>query len=109
LLSRDVYQAPRELLRAIPGARLFELERIKEKSFCCGAGGGRMWMEENLGTRINENRTKEILKTGANHVCTACPFCLTMLDDAIKAKAENVQVLDISEILLKVLNQNKDN
>jgi len=100
----EIYQPPREALQAISNVKLLEMERNREKSFCCGAGGGRMWMEETIGTRINEKRTEEFLKTGANLVVTACPYCLTMFDDGIKAKGvENKQALDLSEVLLRAL------
>jgi Fe-S oxidoreductase len=77
------------------------MERSKEKSFCCGAGGARMWMEENIGTRVNLNRANEAIATGANVVATACPYCIIMLDDAVKTQGEGdqVTVLDISQVI----------
>jgi len=101
----SIYQEPREILRALPQARLVEMERSRTKSFCCGAGGGRMWMEEHLGSRINERRAKDAMMTGAKVIATACPFCLTMLDDGVKAKEEVIQVLDLAEILLKSISR----
>jgi Fe-S oxidoreductase len=79
--------------------------RCREKGFCCGAGGARMWMEENIGTRVNMNRTNEALETGADIVSTACPFCMIMLDDAVKAngKGDDVAVMDISQVFEKSL------
>ncbi|HML33964.1 (Fe-S)-binding protein [Sporomusa sphaeroides] len=100
----NIYDEPREILTAVPNVTLVEPERNRERSFCCGAGGGRMWMEEHLGRRINEERAEEAIRTGSDVIATACPFCLTMLDDGAKAKGnEEIQVLDLAEILLKVI------
>ncbi|MGZ4476745.1 MAG: (Fe-S)-binding protein, partial [Nocardioides sp.] len=76
-----VYTPPRELLQVLPGAEFVEMERNSERSFCCGAGGARMWMEENLGERINVNRTVEAVGTGADQIAVGCPFCRVMLSD----------------------------
>ena len=77
-----------------------ELPRNRENGFCCGAGGGRMWMEEFTGERINLNRAKEALEQQPDTVCVACPYCLTMLDDGLKdLQADTVQVKDIAEVL----------
>jgi len=97
----DVYDQPRELLSAIPGAKLVEMDRIRHKSFCCGAGGGRMWMEETVGERINEKRSEGAIQSGAKTVGVACPFCLTMFEDGMKAKGEeeNIRVADIAELI----------
>jgi len=101
----DVYDAPRKLLQSIPDTRLVEMKQNKGKSFCCGAGGGRMWMEENLGKRINHLRVDQLAYTNASVVTTACPYCLTMLEDGIKEKGmENLMsVYDVTEILEKAL------
>ncbi len=81
-----VYDPPRELIGALPGVELREMPRHGNLSFCCGAGGARMWMEERLGTRINANRTEEALATGADQIAVACPFCRVMLGDGLTAK-----------------------
>ncbi|MEA4902076.1 heterodisulfide reductase-related iron-sulfur binding cluster [Desulfitobacterium sp.] len=96
----QIYEEPRELLKAA-GFTTLEMSRNHEKSFCCGAGGGRMWLEEKEGKRINEMRTDEALATHADFVGTACPFCLTMINDGIAAREaeEKVKAQDIAEIL----------
>lgn len=96
----DVIHSPRAVLKSV-GAQLVEMPRSKDKGLCCGAGGGRMWMEEHQGKRINIERTEEALATGASTVASACPFCMTMMSDGVKAKeaAEKVQVRDVAEIL----------
>ncbi len=102
-LSRynDIIDSPRKVLETT-GAKLVEMPRSKDKGLCCGAGGGRMWMEETTGKRINIERTEEALSTGATTVASACPFCMTMMSDGVKAKdaAEKVQVRDVAELLL---------
>ncbi|MBC61850.1 MAG: Fe-S oxidoreductase [Zetaproteobacteria bacterium] len=97
----DVYESPRKTLQALGKKNLVEMKRSKEKGFCCGAGGARMWMEETEGERINVNRTKEAIETGAKTIATACPFCLTMLSDGVKSesKEKEVEVKDIAEIV----------
>ena len=101
-----VYAPPRELIGALPGVELREMERTGEKSFCCGAGGARMWMEEKLGTRINTNRTEEAIATGADRIAIGCPFCRVMLTDGLTAKQaegearEEVEVVDVAQMLL---------
>jgi len=98
----DVYDQPREILNAIPGLNTLEMKRSRSKGFCCGAGGGRMWMEETAGKRVNVERTKEALALKPDIIGTACPFCMTMLEDGVKDKAaaEFVKVKDLAEILL---------
>jgi Fe-S oxidoreductase len=102
----QVYTPPRELLDVLPGTEVKEMERSRERSFCCGAGGARMWMEENIGTRINTNRTTEAVETGADQIAVGCPFCRVMLSDGLtelqadgKAR-EEVEVLDVAQLLL---------
>jgi Fe-S oxidoreductase/nitrate reductase gamma subunit len=103
--GNEIYEAPRTILRAIPGLRLVEMERSGVRSFCCGAGGGRMWMEEKIGTRINQIRTEQAVQTKAESVATACPYCLTMLGDGIKEKGleESMTSFDLSELVEKAM------
>jgi Fe-S oxidoreductase len=100
----DEYDAPRALVDAVAASQV-EMPRSRDRSFCCGAGGGRMWMEEHEGKRVNIERTEEALATGAHTVATGCPFCMTMLTDGVKAKeqAEAVAVKDVAELLLEAL------
>lgn len=103
----QVYSPPRELIGAVPGAVYEEMPRAKEKSFCCGAGGARMWMEETIGSRINVNRTEEAIATGAQQIAVGCPFCRVMLADGLTAKQAdddsllNIEVLDVAQLLLQ--------
>ena len=101
----NIYAQPRSILNAIPGVQLAEMERNLSKSFCCGAGGARMWMEEDVGDRINNMRTDQAIATNAGTIAVGCPFCLTMLSDGIKdrQKTETMVALDISEIVLKAM------
>ncbi|MBK6304863.1 MAG: 4Fe-4S dicluster domain-containing protein [Gemmatimonadetes bacterium] len=96
----EVYDAPREALkRALPVVTLVEAPRSRDKGLCCGAGGGRMWMEEKVGQRINVERKQELLATGADAVAVACPFCMTMLNDAGAKLESTVPVYDIAEVV----------
>ena len=96
----DVYAAPRESMkRALPVINLVEAPRNKDRGLCCGAGGGRMFMEERTGKRINMERTEELLATGADAIAVACPFCMTMMTDGVKAIGSEVPVFDISEVV----------
>jgi len=95
-----VYDAPRELIREVTGAPVTELERNRENAFCCGAGGGRMWLEEHEGTPINRSRVKEALAQKPETICVSCPFCMTMFEDGLKEQEGNrAQVKDIAEIV----------
>jgi Fe-S oxidoreductase/nitrate reductase gamma subunit len=96
-----IYDQPRRILSAVPGLKLAEMERTLARSFCCGAGGARMWMEEDIGERINNMRTDQAIAAGAGTVAVACPFCLTMLSDGIKDRKseETMTALDIAEIV----------
>jgi Fe-S oxidoreductase len=100
----NIYGAPRAILESIPRVDLKEMSSNHDKSLCCGAGGGRMWMEEHIGDRINVKRTEQALATKATTVAASCPFCITMLSDGLKTKeAEGqVKVLDVSELLDQV-------
>ncbi|WP_456277410.1 heterodisulfide reductase-related iron-sulfur binding cluster [Bacillus sp. AK128] len=99
----EVYDPPREILKAIPGVKLVEMERNRETGMCCGAGGGLMWMEEDAGSRINVTRTEQALAVNPSVISSGCPYCLTMISDGTKAKEveETVQTLDVVEILEK--------
>jgi Fe-S oxidoreductase len=96
----QIYQPPRELLEST-GVEITEMPRNQERSFCCGAGGGRMWMEENLGSRINLNRVDEAIATGAEQIAVACPFCRVMVSDGVTARQSSVEVLDVAQVLLE--------
>jgi Fe-S oxidoreductase len=104
-----VYTPPREVLGSIPALRSQEMHRCKERGFCCGAGGARMWMEEKIGKRVNVERTEEALGLDPDLISTACPFCMVMLTDAVTAKQadgsarDDVAVLDVAQILRQSL------
>jgi Fe-S oxidoreductase len=108
-----VFEPPRSLLEAVGApdtrSKLVEMPRFAERSFCCGAGGARMWMEERIGKRINIERVEEALATGAKTVAAACPFCLTMLSDGVTAKKstgaapDDVEVVDVATVLLRAV------
>jgi len=108
----NIYEEPREILRSIPGLRLKEMERCRNKSFCCGAGGGRMWMEETLGghQKINEARADQALAQDPEIVGVCCPYCTTMFEDGLKAqnKEETVEVLDIAELFLRSIEETEE-
>ena len=96
----QIYAPPRELLEA-SGCDIEEMPRNQERSFCCGGGGGRMWMEEKIGTRINLNRVDEVIDTGVPEVAVACPFCRIMVGDGMVARQSDVEVLDVAQVLLR--------
>lgn len=99
------YDAPRESLQALPGVKTVEMAMSKQKSFCCGAGGGRMFMEEHIGNRVNLERTDQAVSTGATTIATGCPFCMTMMSDGVKDRGidENMKVKDIAELVAERL------
>ena len=98
----QIYQPPRELLEST-GVTITEMPRNQERAFCCGAGGGRMWQEEKLGTRINLNRVDEAIATGAQEVAVGCPFCRVMISDGVAGREANVEVLDVAQALLRTV------
>jgi len=102
-----IVEEPREVLASVPGIELREMEKNGKDTFCCGAGGGRMWMEETRGTRINESRTAQALATGASTVATECPFCMTMMKDGLEAAQSGttgtIRAIDIAELLAESL------
>jgi Fe-S oxidoreductase len=105
-----VFSPPRELIGSVPGLTFTEMPRFAERSFCCGAGGARMWMEERIGKRVNSARVEEALETGSTTVVAACPFCITMLGDGVTDKqsageaGEDVEVVDVAQVLLRSVN-----
>ncbi|HEX2743308.1 MAG TPA: (Fe-S)-binding protein [Streptosporangiaceae bacterium] len=104
-----VYTPPREILESVPGVEAVEMHRCKERGFCCGAGGARMWMEERIGKRINTERIDEALALNPDTISTACPYCLVMLGDAVAAKkssgeaADTLEVVDVAQMLARVM------
>jgi Fe-S oxidoreductase len=102
----NIYEPPRELIGSLPGLTLEDVTRSREKSFCCGAGGARMWMEEQLGTRINTNRAEELVSINPETVAVGCPFCRVMISDGVtsiqsEGRAEGVEVRDVAQLLLR--------
>ena len=97
-----MYEQPRDILKSIPGVQLVEAEGWnRQKGLCCGAGGAQMWMEEQNKDRVNVKRTLQLLDTGAKTIASACPFCMTMVTDGIKAqsKEDEIKNLDVVELL----------
>ncbi|MDY7039918.1 MAG: (Fe-S)-binding protein [Chloroflexota bacterium] len=97
------YAAPRHLLRAIPGLSLIELKEKHRRSLCCGGGGGRMWLEESPAQRVNAQRTAQVVASGADVLATACPYCLTMLDDGVRDAGRAIAVWDVLELLASAI------
>ena len=99
----DVYIAPRKVVGSIKGVQVVEMPRNGTKGMCCGAGGARMWMEESIGTKVNDERAREAISTGASRVATACPFCYIMLDDGVKAAGVEEGSVKVADIAIHVL------
>jgi Fe-S oxidoreductase/nitrate reductase gamma subunit len=99
----DVYMAPRKVVGSIKGLQIVEMPRNGTKGMCCGAGGARMWMEESIGTKVNDERAQEALSTGASRVATACPFCYIMMDDGVKAAGAEEDQVKVADIAIHVL------
>ena len=103
----DIYDPPRALIEAATGVAPVEMPRSREKGFCCGAGGGRMWLEEHIGTRVNEDRVEEALTLAPKEIAAACPFCNVMLVDGLKAKdkEEDVAVVDVAQLVARAMDR----
>ena len=99
----DVYLAPRRVLGSLGGIDLVEAPRNGTNGMCCGAGGARMWMEETIGTKVNDERSRELLDTGASRIATACPFCYIMMDDGVRAAGVDEDSVRVADIALHVL------
>ena len=101
----DIYLSPRNVIGSLAGIEIVEASACGTKGMCCGAGGARMWMEETIGTKVNDARSEQLLETGASRVATACPFCYIMIDDGVKGlgKGDDVKVADIAMHLLEAL------
>jgi len=99
----DVYMAPRKVVGSIKGLQIVEMPRNGTKGMCCGAGGARMWMEESIGVKVNDERAQEAISTGAGRVATACPFCYIMLDDGVKAAGAEEDQVKVADIAIHVL------
>jgi len=100
-----VYEAPRQVVASVTGQMPTEMDRHHGQAFCCGAGGGRMWLEERLGKHINVTRVEEALAKDPETICVCCPYCMTMFEDGLKEKNadDRVQVLDLAEITARAL------
>jgi Fe-S oxidoreductase len=100
-----IYEAPRRVLASVIDQTPTEMGRRRERAFCCGAGGGRMWMEESIGQRINVTRVEEALKEDPQTICVCCPYCMTMFEDGLKDRNadDRVRVLDVAEIVAQAL------
>ena len=100
-----IYDAPREIIAALPGVELVEMDRIREQSMCCGGGGGGLWMERAKGERLSDLRVQEALATGATVLATACPYCIAMLEDSVRTlnAEDKIRVKDITELVVESL------
>jgi Fe-S oxidoreductase len=107
----DVYLAPRKVIGSLKGIEVVEMPRNGTRGMCCGAGGARMWMEESIGKKVNDERAQEAISTGATRVATACPFCYIMLDDGVKGAGfddDRVKVADISMHLIEAIERGEE-
>jgi Fe-S oxidoreductase len=105
-----IYDAPRDVIKSLPGVELVEMERNREQSMCCGGGGGGLWMEKLKGERLSDLRVEEALATGANVLATACPYCITMFEDSIRTLNvdDKIVVKDVTELFLEGMEINID-
>ncbi len=99
----DVYMAPRNVIGSLKGVEIVEAGRNGTKGMCCGAGGARMFMEENTGKQINVERSEELVATGASRIATACPFCYVMIDDGVKAQGLEDDAVKVADLAMHVL------
>ncbi|MEJ7801669.1 MAG: heterodisulfide reductase-related iron-sulfur binding cluster, partial [Ilumatobacter sp.] len=99
----DIYVAPRKVVGAIKGIEIVEMPRNGTTGMCCGAGGARMWMEEDTGVKVNDERAAEALSTGASRVATACPFCYIMLDDGVKGAGVDEDQVKVADLAIHLL------
>ncbi|HMG42026.1 MAG TPA: heterodisulfide reductase-related iron-sulfur binding cluster [Acidimicrobiales bacterium] len=104
----DVYLAPRKVIGSLGGIEIVEAERNGTKGMCCGAGGARMWMEESTGKKVNDERSRELIATGAERIATACPFCYIMIDDGAKAAGKEDEDLKVGDISMHILEALED-
>ena len=102
-----IYDAPREVLKALPGVELVEMERNREQSLCCGGGGGGLWMERAKGERLSDLRIEEALGTGATVLATSCPYCIAMLEDSVRTlnADDRIKVKDVTELVRESLGE----
>ena len=99
----DIYLSPRKVIGSLAGVEIVEAPRNGTKGMCCGAGGARMWMEESIGTKVNDERSRELVATGADRIATACPFCYVMMDDGVKAASTDDDGIKVADIAMHVL------
>jgi Fe-S oxidoreductase/nitrate reductase gamma subunit len=99
----DIYMSPRKVIGSLGGVEVVEAPRNGTMGRCCGAGGSRMWMEESLGTKVNDDRSRELIATGATRVATACPFCYVMIDDGVKAAGKEEDEVKVADLAMHVL------
>jgi Fe-S oxidoreductase len=102
-----VYDAPRDVLKALPGVELVEMERIREQSMCCGGGGGGLWMEKAKGERLSDLRVEEALSTGATVLATSCPYCIAMLEDSVRTlnADDRIKIKDVAELVCESMEE----